>query len=245
MKMTLLHFCTLAFCVASVAAQAQEMQIPAGAIVRTSNCTITDDRLTFDDVLERARQLNFGENAPNLIFFRRPIYVSNQYAADFQVAGYYSSYSEMFDRRVALGTNSGGQLPVICDEAQVRRMVPVNNGDGLDDTSIMTTRFCSLNEGNSLRGVINRMQDVTENYERDAGNTTLVQIYTQGLGGDVDPPWDFMMAEVGTNRQELAERLDLAREGYRGGRGNGWSLGGFSCTRRALWSTNRVYSANN
>jgi hypothetical protein len=224
---------------------AQDMQMPAGAVVRTVNCTITDDRLTFDDVLERARQLDFSENAPIAIQFRRPIYLSAEYVADFQIAAYYSSYSDMFDKRVALGNSSGGQLPIVCDQALVVRNVPVNDGGGLDDTSIMTTRFCNLNEGNTLRSAFNRMLDVTANYERDAENTTAVQIWTQGLGGPVNPPWDFMMALVGTDRQELAQRMDLAREGYRGGRGNGWALGGFTCTRQALWSTNRVYSENN
>ena len=59
--------------------QAQEIEMPAGAVVRIVNCTISSDRFTFEELVERAKQLDFDENSPNAIFFRRPIYTSQQY----------------------------------------------------------------------------------------------------------------------------------------------------------------------
>jgi len=54
--------------------------------------------------------------------------------------------------------------------------------------------------------------------------------------------FDFVFALVGTNGEELMQRLDLFREGYRPFRAN--NGGAFSCDRPSLWSTNRVYQAD-
>ena len=54
--------------------------------------------------------------------------------------------------------------------------------------------------------------------------------------------FDFVYALVGTNGEELMQRMDLFREGYRPFRGDAGQV--FSCDRASLWSTNRVYQAN-
>ena len=53
------------------------------------------------------------------------------------------------------------------------------------------------------------------NIARDSGNTTLMQMWLPGLGGPMNPEFDFVAAHVGTNAAELMERLDLFRDGYR------------------------------
>ena len=101
MKRINLFTALFALCLSPLFAQGQEIEMPPGAVVRITNCTITSDRFTFDELVERARQLEFGENAPNAIFFRRPIYTAQQYQEnyDLQIAAYYSSVTEMVQRR--------------------------------------------------------------------------------------------------------------------------------------------------
>jgi hypothetical protein len=231
----------------SVLAQAQEgEQIPAGAVVRQVNCQIIGDRLNFADILERARQLEFNDNAPNNVFFRRPVYASPEYHAnwDFMIAQYYPSFSEMTERRIAEGDNAYGRLGISCGTASVVRNIPVNEGGGLEDFSLMTTQFCNLNAGATGRAAYARAREGMANIARDSGNTTAMQMWFPGLGGEMNPPFDFVSAHVGTNAAELMERLDLSRDGYRG-----LALSGradtHTCSRPSLWSTNRVYQASN
>ena len=224
--------------------QAQDIEMPPGAVVRMTNCTITDDRFSFNDVVERARELDFDENAPNVIFFRQPIYTSSQYQEnwDFQIAGYYSSYTEMVDRRVASGNGSYGRLPISCGSPMVVRNIAANPGNGLAPETAMLTRRCSLNEGASTRGAYNRLRTGAENVSA-AGNNTLLQMWLPGVGGPLNSNFDFILAQVGPTRQELTERMDMQRDGFRPLRGN--SAPAFSCDRPSMWATSRVYQAAN
>jgi hypothetical protein len=221
-------------------------QIPEGSVVRMVNCQIIGDRLNFADILERARQLEFNDNAPNMVYFRQPIYASPEYHADwdFMIAQYYSSYSEMAERRIADGNNTYGRLGISCGTARVVRSIPVNQSDGLEDFSLMTTAFCNLNSGATGRAAYARAREAMANIARDSGNTTLMQMWLPGLGGPMNPDFDFVAAHVGTNAAELMERLDLFRDGYRA-----LALSGrtqtHTCSRPSLWSTNRVYQASN
>ena len=85
MKKTNLLITLFAFSLNWVVVQAQEIEMPPGAVVRITNCTITSDRFTFDELVERARQLEFDENAPNAVFFRRPIYTAQQYQENYDL----------------------------------------------------------------------------------------------------------------------------------------------------------------
>ncbi|MDG2420408.1 MAG: hypothetical protein P8N40_01750 [Gammaproteobacteria bacterium] len=120
----------------------------------------------------------------------------------------------------------------------------MNQNDGLEDSSAMTTQFCNLNAGATSRAVFARAREAMANVARDSGNTTAMQMWFPGLGGEMDPDFDFVIAHVGTNVAEEMERLDLIRDGYRG-----LALSGraqtHTCSRPSLWSTNRVYQASN
>ena len=93
MQKTIFLFFVVTFGLGSVITQAQNVDFPPGAVIRMTNCTISNDRFNFSDVVERARASDFDENAPNMIWFRRPVYVSPEYQEnwDFQIASYYSS----------------------------------------------------------------------------------------------------------------------------------------------------------
>jgi hypothetical protein len=233
----------LAFSFGSAFIQAQDLDMPPGSVMRMTNCSIVGDRLDFEDILERARAIEFDENAPNIIFFRRPIYASPEYHQnyDFQIAQYYSSFNEMRERRSASGNNSYGRLSISCGPGYVATNVIINQ-DQLEDQSLMTTRRCNITNGGSTRAAYNRLRQASANIAADSGNTTMAQMWLPALGGPMNQSFDFVFALVGTNGEELMQRLDLFREGYRPFRAN--NGGAFSCDRPSLWSTNRVYQAD-
>ena len=242
-KMSLL-ITLISLCAGPLLVHAQDMDIPAGSVVRMANYKITGDRLGFSDILQRARALEFDENAPNLIFFRRPIYATPDYHEnyDFQIAQWYSSFNEMRERRSASGNSSYGRLGVECDPGFVVRQLLLNQGDGLDDQSLMTTRFCNTINGAGWRDVYTRLSQGAANMAADHGITTLGQIWLPALGGPMNTAFDFVYAQVGTDGEELMQRLDVFREGYRPVNGEREQV--MSCERASLWSTNRVYQRN-
>ncbi len=245
MKKISLLFAFAAIYSNSILTQAQDIDVPPGQVMRMINCKITDDRFGFNDVVERARALEFDENAPNVIFFRRPIYASPEYheSWDMQIAAYYSSYTEMVDRRVASGDNSYGRLPISCSSPFVARNVLINpQGSQLEDQTAMLTRFCTLNQNASVRSAYNRIRTATENFAA-AGNGTMTQMWTPGLGGPINADFDFVLAHVGPNRSELTERMDMLRNGFRPAPAN--NARAFSCERPSMWATSRVYQASN
>ena len=233
-----------ALCSSSLYMHAQELEeMPPGSVMRMTNCSIIGDRLDFGEILERARAIEFDENAPNMIYFRRPIYASPEYHQnyDFQIAQYYSSYDEMREKRSASGNNGYGRLSVSCGPGYVATNVIINQ-DELEDQSLMTTRRCNILSGAGRVAVYNRLRQAAANFAADSGNTTISQMWLPTLGGPMNRGFDFVYALVGTNGEELMQRMDLFREGYRPFRGDAGQV--FSCDRASLWSTNRVYQAN-
>lgn len=245
MKKVFLLLAALGFLNAAPVSLAQDIIMPAGAVVRIVNCTITSDRFTFDELVERARELDFDENDPDAIFFRRPIYTSAQYQEnyDLQIAAYYSSVTEMVDRRVSSGDNSYGRLPLSCGAANVIRTININPNNSSWDETAMTTRRCSLNGNSSMRSAYSRFKTGTENFSA-AGNDSLLQMSMPLIGGDLDPDFDFVLATVGSTRQETTERMDMFREGFRPLQSTPSGTPFFSCGRYSMWSTSRIYSAN-
>ena len=235
----LLSFLTLSL--GSLLTQAQDLQVPAGTVIRTANCVISDDRFSFDDVVERARALEFDENDPDSIFFRRPIYLSANYTWDLQIALYYPSYTEMVERRVAAGNNAYGRLPISCDAPRVMRSIPITApaaaGD-IENQTAMLTRACSYTESSSLGSAYSRFRTAAENFS-DAGNDALMSMWVPGLGGPLERNWDFILSEVGP---EATERLDMFANGYRPFRNNAEPA--FSCNRPSMWVTAPVLQRN-
>jgi hypothetical protein len=246
MKATNLITAFFALCLSPLVAQGQEIEMPPGAVVRVVNCTITSDRFTFDELVERARQLDFDENAPNALFFRRPIYTSEQYQEnyDLQIAAYYTSVTEMVDRRVASGDDSYGRLPLSCGVPYVIGTVNVNPNNSDWDQTAMTTRQCSISSDSSVRGVYNVLKTAAAGFSA-AGNDALIQMSRLLMGGSLNPNFDFILATVGSTREETTERIDMFREGFRPIPRTGLdSSPAFSCGRYGMWSTSRIYAAS-
>jgi hypothetical protein len=241
MKKMSLFFAFIAFCAGPVIALAQDND---RSVIRIVNCSI-DNGFTYDEVVERARNIDWGENSPNAVFFRRPIYTSDEYQQnnDLMIAAYYPNHTEMVNRRVALGNNSRGNLPITCSSPQVTRTYNVSGESSSFEETAMTTRFCSLNDDASLFSAFNRISTVAENYVA-AGDDSLVQMNIPSLGGPANSPWDFVLSVVGSSREGLTERMDMRLEGFRAEVGNG-DNSSFSCDRPALWATTRIYTATN
>lgn len=229
----------------SIFLQAQEIEMPAGAVVRVSNCVMTSDRFTFEELVERARSLDFDENAPNALFFRRPIYTSGEYQEnyDLQIAAYYSSVTEMVDRRVASGDDSYGRLPISCTAPMVIRTININPNNSDWDETAMTTRRCSLAADSSMRSAYSRFKTGAENFSA-AGNDSLLQMSLPLMGGNLDPDFDFVLATVGSTRQETTERIDMFRDGFRPLRNTPSDSPFFSCGRYSMWGTSRIHTAD-
>jgi len=248
MKKCIVLFFVATFGLGSVVTQAQDVDVPAGAVVRMTNCTISNgtglNGFSFDDVVERARASDFNDNAPNQIWFRRPIYTAPDYQEtwDFQIAMYYSSYTEMVSRRVADGNNPYGRLPITCGTPIVVRniIVPAVSPTTIGDQTAMLTRRCSLNEGSTVREAYNRLRANGVAVAAE-GNNTMVQMWLPGLGGRMNRDFDFVLAQVGPSRQELTERMDMRRNGFRPNSREGRK---FSCDRPSMWVTNRIYQAS-
>ena len=245
MKATNLITAFFALCLSPLVAQGQEIEMPAGAVVRVSNCVITSDRFTFEELVERARSLDFDENAPNAIFFRRPIYTSGEYQEnyDLQIAAYYSSVTEMVDRRVASGDDSYGRLPISCAAPSVIRTININPNNSDWDQTAMTTRRCSLAADSSIRSAYSAFKTGTENFS-EAGNDSLLQMSLPLIGGNLSPDFDFVLATVGATRQETTERIDMFLNGFRPLQRTPSDTAFFSCGRYSMWGTSRVYAAN-
>ena len=159
----------------------------------------------------------------------------------------------MIDRRVASGNNAYGRLPIACGTPMVVRniIVPAINSSPLEDQTAMLTRRCSLNEGSSVRDAYNRLRSNVEAVAAE-GNNTLVQMWLPGLGGRMkggfgsDRELDFVLAQVGSTREGLTERMDMARTGTLPPSHNAAPRTGdglFSCDRPSMWGTNRIYQA--
>jgi hypothetical protein len=251
MKKCIVLFFVVIFGLGSVVTQAQDVDVPAGAVVRMTNCTISNgtglNEFSFSDVVERARAFEFNENAPNQVWFRRPSYTTPEYQEqyDLQIAMYYSSYTEMISRRVADGNNPYGRLPISCGTPIVVRniIVPAINPSPLEDQTAMLTRRCSLSEGSSVRDSYNRLRSNVEAIAAE-GNNTIVQMWLPGLGGIMNRDFDFVIANVGSTGQELTERMDMARTGTLPPSHNAAPrTPAFSCGRPGMWVTNRIYQA--
>ena len=65
------------------------------SVIRFVNCTI-DDGFTFDEVVEKAKKLDFGENSPNAVFFRRPIYATNSLMENVDMMFYFQKMAKEF-----------------------------------------------------------------------------------------------------------------------------------------------------
>ena len=83
---------------------------------------------------------------------------------DILIAAYYTNHSEMVDRRVALGSDSRGNLPISCGAPSVWRSYNVTENFGPVEQTAMLAHRCTLNDGVTPRSAFNRISALAENY---------------------------------------------------------------------------------
>ena len=205
---------------------ARAQEIPPGAVNVTFSCAIKAG-YTMRDVVDVARRMTMDENAPNTIFFREPWVVNTTFndSYDFLVVSYYSSFAEMVERFEARqAPNSTRMTPssrrhflemTECDLGgrfiDVLRTIPGGNAyDGnTSDETLVATRSCDINPGQSIRQVYNYMNEVTQRWQ-DAGDNTLIQVAHTVMGSrpDVEARTRVWIRRIGANATDLANRLD-------------------------------------
>ena len=235
----------------TVTAHGQE--IPAGALIRIIDCSLQDG-VTMADAVEQARSYSWDETSPNAVFFRQSVYGgSYRENYDFRIASYFPSYSEMLSRYSAekarqRRTKSAGFYT--CDPA-TRRLTqahPVNpgNNDGFTgDATLMTTRFCRLNDGKTIADAWEFAQGVASNFA-NAGDTSLYQVWTRELGpvgATVAGSPGLILATVPATPEAFGERMDLRRDGFD-------PLEGLrplpvSCDFPGMWITHAIHRGGN
>lgn len=231
----------------SIAAHAQ--QLPAGNLVVQIDCSLADG-VTFQEAVVYGRNQARDENQPGQVFYRRPIFVDPGFGEnyDFRVALYYTSFAEYVSRTSTPPSrdvqHAADRRPdyFTCNLASQRisqvRGIPESDGFS-GDVSLMTTRLCMLNDGQTVADAYQFVLGVAANY-RAAGETSLMQMYVRSLGPVENgvAGGAVLIASVGATAESMAARLDLVREGLN-------VLAGLtppmSCNYPALWETNAVY----
>lgn len=239
----------------SVAVQAQD--IPTGPLVRISNCSLNEG-VTMREAVAFARAQTWDETSPAAVFFRQSIYGgSYRENYDFTIASYFPSYSEMIGRRNVASNRPNTRMRTFrrmsdfftCDPT-TRRMThshPVNQGnnDGFTaESTLMTTRFCRVNDGQTMADAFAFAQGVARNYA-NAGDNSLYSMYTLELGpiGDTVAGRGLVLATVPATAEAFGERMDLRRGGLD-------ALEGLrplpvSCDAPSMWRTHAIHRGGN
>jgi hypothetical protein len=235
----------------TTAVQAQDM--PPGAIVSYIDCNFRAG-VDMEETVRWGRNASRNDWAANQIFYRQPLVKPNGYEHDFRIARYYSSWSEYIERSEEIYTASLDSAParqrpsvtrtdiMDCDPA-TRRIIRVRNVPGgapPSDETLMTTRFCRLNEGRTLQDAWQRINHIASNWQSQ-GDDTLMQLTHRAIGpgnNDTVQGRQYVMTEVGETASSIAARWDMGREGFDARQG---SEPVSECNYRALWRTYRIY----
>jgi len=254
-KVILLTAPTLLTLFLSVSAHGQDL--PSGPLNRLINCSINPGK-TMAQVVEWAKTQPVTDATPNAIFFREAIMAGNyRESYDFTIAAFFPSYAEM-NRKIIAGftlpdtrmrTGTRGTDLFTCDPNTLRinhnRFVNGGNNDGFSgDVTIMQTRFCRINEGQTVADAWEFAQGVASNYA-DAGDNSLYQMWTRELGpvGNTVAGGGVVLSTVPSTPEASSSRLDMRREGFD-------PLEGLrplpvSCDYPSVWRTYAIHRGGN
>ena len=229
--------------------------LPAGALVRTIDCSLHEGT-TMGEVVQWGRASEWDDTAPNAVFFRQAV-LNGSYRdnSDFTIASYYPSYAEWVSRVGAANARPDSRVRssirgrdlFSCDGSTARltlnRTVNPGNDGFPGDGTLMTTRFCRLNDGSTAADAYTFAQGVARNYE-SGGDNSLMQMYTLELGpvGDTVAGRGVVIATVPATPAAFAARRDLVREGLNPLEGLTLPM---SCDYPAMWFTHSVHRAGN
>jgi len=129
-----------------------------------------------------------------------------------------------------------------CDPKTRRIVHQLNTGGavGPADETLMTTRFCRLYEGKTIDDAWQRAVSISDNW-RATGDRNMMQLRWRAMGPPPNNPEQgraYVLVEVGSSPESLAERFDKNRNGFSALTG---SERVSACTYRTLWRTHLVY----
>jgi len=220
--------------------------------------SITDCKLqpgvTMEDAVNWAKGLERGANAAGRIWYRHPLTPSPDYEYDFQIGRYYESWMDYVVKTEGVDKanrpSSGSRIrPSVsrgsimdCDPKTRRIVNQVNTGGAIGpaDETLMTTRFCRLDEGKTMNDAWQRAVSISDNW-RATGDRNMMQLRWRAMKPPLNNPEQgrvYILIEVGSTPESLAERLDKARIGFSPLTG---SERVSTCTYRTLWRTHLVH----
>lgn len=199
---------------------AQEM--PPGNVIVNTACSINEGH-TFDEVLEVARANSFdGDNAPNLVFYRRPIAGAN-FAPNFVLRVVYWDNMEHWarsnsTRSLPATASAGSHLNELLTCDNVNRSFSVNRnvgqgaayGGGENSESLVGSVRCRIAPGRTMQEVYAGLSELNAPFAAQ-GDTTLMQVSNRilgpreglGLGSGIT------VRLIGETAVGLAARLDM------------------------------------
>ena len=129
-----------------------------------------------------------------------------------------------------------------CDPKTRRIVHQLNTGGavGPADETLMTTRFCRLYEGKTMNDAWQRTVSISDNW-RATGDRNMMQLRWRAMGPPPNNPEQgraYVLVEVGSSPESLAERFDKNRNGFSPLTG---SERVSTCTYRTLWRTHLVH----
>lgn len=209
--------------VLALPATAQEM--PPGGVLVNTGCMINEGH-SLAEVLETARGNDYGrENAPNLVFYRRPIAAANA-PSNFLLRVVYWDNLEHWARSGATGGNPTAASTSLnamldCDNANRSFFINRNVGGagnayagGENPDSMAAARFCELKSGNTIEDVYFSLEELTSGM-RAAGDQSTVQLSNRFLGPreGQNMGTGITIRLVGESSQGLAARIDMMAKG--------------------------------
>lgn len=243
------------FSVSLIFSLSAHAQMSAPLVLVSTSCNLHDG-VTMTQVVEwfRANPRDSGERGPT--FVREPLITGNNFmdSYDFRIASYFPSYDAMItDRESRQGRDGARVRPTplardmfSCDSSSqsISHIRAVPGGDAFTgESTLMSARFCSLDEGSSVTDAYNFITEVAAGFSR-GGNKALMQVSTRQFKPvpNVDRGRAVVVTSVSKSAQDMAERLDLSREGFNPVAGLDGPL---SCGFSSLWRTHAVYRPNN
>jgi hypothetical protein len=234
--------------------QSYGQNMNGGMVVSTYDCRLAEGR-TMEEAISWARQEKRGEWAPNNIFYRQPLVPPYQYEYDFTIVRYYSSWSDYVSKsemvyKMSLDSAAPRERSNIerskfmnCDpkSRKILRVRGVPGGDTPSDETLMTARFCRLDEGKTMADAWNRVNHIAENW-RSQGDNTAMQLVHRAMGpgnsNTTTQGRQYVINEIGETPESTASRWDKGWEGFDARTG---SEPVSQCNYPTLWRTHRVF----
>ena len=242
-------------CLAIGVSTSLAQDVPQSAVVEVIPCALNEG-YTVQDAVRVARALRRNENSPSAAFIREPLNVDPTFSERYDLLGalYYPSFSDLISRREAEQADTSPRMAprtrlqdvMTCNFAAsiIRLSRAIQGTDGFTGgETLMTVRYCELDEGRTVSDAFAFVQDVAAAYRSEDSNL-LMQVTTPRLGSRIGRRSGTRLTvnTVASTSTAMAERLDLTSGGFNPTAG---LTNPMSCSTPALWRTYATYRSSN